>query len=45
MQRRGQGGESGKGLTDGERQIDKEKQGLALSQFSFARFRLASEPH
>lgn len=40
----GRGGrESGreeKGLTDGESQIDKEKQGLVLSQFYFASFRL-----
>lgn len=43
-----EGGESGreeKGLTDGERQIDKEKEGLVLSQFYFTTFRLASEPH
>lgn len=39
------GGGKWKGLTDGGRQIDTEKQGLALSQFSLTSFRLASEPH
>lgn len=40
-----QGGGKWKGLTDGGRQIDTEKQGLALSRFYLTSFRLASEPH
>lgn len=41
----GRSGSEEKGLTDGERHTDKEKQRLALSQIYLTSLRLALEPH